>query len=117
MKSRGASAVNITPMETPMKLTPRDKDAIRNSRCGKCHKRPPFADGSRCHPHRLVPAKGYVKGNVVPRCPKCHSQEPGHNPQFTLSARKAGLKGGRKGGQKGGLASQAKRSPAQRREF
>jgi len=62
------------------RLTRREKDAIRAMPCGKCGAIPPFADGSRCHPHRIEPALGYVAGNVVPRCPPCHSEEPGHKP-------------------------------------
>jgi len=58
--------------------------------CGKCGSVPPFSDGSRCQPHRIVPELGYVEGNVVPRCPLCHSKEPGHSRRFTLSAYRAG---------------------------
>lgn len=58
-------------------MTPAEKDAIRAQPCGECGATPPFTDGSRCHPHRLIPAKGYVVGNVAPRCSTCHSQEPG----------------------------------------
>jgi len=61
-------------------MTRREKDAIRAMPCGKCGVMPPFGDGSRCHPHRIEPAKGYVTGNVVPRCPDCHALEPGHLP-------------------------------------
>src|SRR6266849_220559 len=74
-------------------MTPAEKDTIRDLPCGTCGSVPPFQDGSRCHPHRLVPSKGYVEGNVVPRCPECHAAEPGHKPMTKL-ARQAGLKGG-----------------------
>ena len=88
-----------------MKLTGTEKDAIRNSPCGTCGDVPPFPDGSRCHPHRLDPKKGYVAGNVVPRCPDCHSKEPGHN-AWTRYARAAA--------RKGALITNASMLPAQR---
>lgn len=72
---------------TPRLLTEAEKDAIRNSPCGKCGAVPPFADGSRCHPHRVISeSKGgqYTKRNTVPRCAKCHSKEPGHSPGLIL---------------------------------
>jgi hypothetical protein len=62
-------------------LTERQKDAIRDSPCGKCRASPPFADGSRCQTHRIVPSREggqYTKENTVPRCPTCHALEPGH---------------------------------------
>jgi len=74
-----------------VRLTRREKDAIRSSPCGRCGAVPPFADGSRCHPHRVRPELGYVAGNVVPRCPPCHAAEPGHHPWI-----KAARKGGRR---------------------
>src|SRR5712664_4128900 len=103
-------------------LTRADKDAIRNRPCGRCHERPPFEDGSRCHPHRLVPEKGYVEGNVVPRCPECHAEEPGSS-QYTRHARQGGLnraavltpKQLRAIGQKGARACHAQSTAEQRR--
>lgn len=72
-------------------LSRREKDAIRKSPCGKCGAVPPFPDGSRCQPHRIEPALGYVAGNVVPRCPQCHAAEPGHPILPTVA-----FKGGRR---------------------
>lgn len=82
-----------------MKLTRAEKNAIRMMPCGKCGATPPFSDGSRCHPHRIEPSRGYVAGNVVPRCPVCHSREPGHS-TFVASAFHAGKAGGPKGGKR-----------------
>jgi len=84
-----------------VRLTGPDKNAIRNRPCGRCGAVPPFPDGSRCHPHRLVPSRGYVAGNVVARCPPCHSEEPGHKP-WVRHARQGGLIGGPIGGPIGG---------------
>jgi len=76
-------------------LTHAEKDAVRNAPCGVCHTVPPFADGSRCHPHRLVPSRGYLVGNVVPRCPSCHAAESQPNVRrLVMSARRGGLHGG-----------------------
>lgn len=110
-------------------MTKREKDAIRALPCGKCGGVPPFADGSRCHPHRIEPALGYVAGNVVPRCPECHALEPGQH-RLARTARKAALraqevnppevwreagrKGGLKGGRNGGRKNQARFTPAER---
>ena len=74
-------------------MTEAEKDAIRAQPCGRCGATPPFTDGSRCHPHRLVPSRGYVAGNVVPRCPDCHAKEPGHR-AVTSAARRGGISGG-----------------------
>ena len=74
-----------------MPLTTREKNAIRSMPCGKCGAVPPFPDGSRCHPHRLVPAEGYVANNVVPRCPSCHASEHG-SAKCTKHAYQAGLR-------------------------
>jgi len=71
-------------------MTESEKDTIRKLPCGQCGAVPPFADGSLCHPHRLVPARGYASGNVEPRCPTCHAGEAGHR-AFTAHARAAGL--------------------------
>jgi HNH endonuclease/NUMOD3 motif len=71
-------------------LTEREKDAIRNSPCGVCHAIPPFADGSRCHTHRIIPdSKGglYTKENTVPRCPDCHANEPEHSPMLRVAGK------------------------------
>lgn len=60
-----------------MRLTHRQKDAIRNLPCALCLAVPPFPDGSRCHPHRIVRGKDggeYTRDNVVPLCPPCHSE-------------------------------------------
>jgi len=67
-----------------------EKDIIRNSPCAKCGREPPFADGSRCHVHRLVPSRGYVTTNVEARCGDCHAAEPGH-PQLTKHSSKGGF--------------------------
>ena len=112
-----------------VRLTGPEKDAIRSSPCGSCGAVPPFDDGSRCHPHRIDPEKGYVAGNVVPRCPACHSEEPDHHP-WIKAARKGGLnrvakltpaelseigrRGGLIGGRRGALAMNAKLTPAER---
>lgn len=66
-------------------LSEQEKEQIRNSPCGRCGAVPPYGYGPRgrngerqpirSHPHRLVPGyEGgkYERGNVVPRCPKCH---------------------------------------------
>lgn len=89
-------------------LSPDEKRAIRAMPCGRCGAAPPFLDGGCCHVHRLVPANGYVRGNVVPRCPECHSREPGHRP-FTRLARH--------GGQAGGFARDAKLTQSQKSEI
>jgi len=77
-------------MPKPMvKLTPREKETIRNSPCGRCGGVPPFEDGSRCHPHRIIPGcEGgeYVEGNVTPRCAECHDIEHGGNGKIPLIA-------------------------------
>jgi hypothetical protein len=60
-------------------LTHTEKNAIRNSPCGKCGAVPPLPDGSRCQVHRIIPeSKGgrYTRANTVPRCPTCHTKEP-----------------------------------------
>lgn len=56
-------------------MTRREKDAIRDSFCCLCLVVPPFADGSRCHPHRIIRGQDggqYVDGNVIALCPECH---------------------------------------------
>ena len=75
---------------TTTQLNAAEKDAIRQMPCGRCRAEPPFADGSKCHTHRPVPERGYVRGNVVPRCPDCHAKEPGH-PAMTAFTMKAAL--------------------------
>lgn len=82
-----------------------DKRAIRNLPCGRCGGVPPFADGSRCHPHRLVPGcEGgeYTEGNVVPRCPSCHDIEHGGDgtAPFIGAAKIGGAIGGKIGGRR-----------------
>jgi len=83
-------------------LTYAEKRAIRTMPCGKCHKRPPYSDGSWTQKHRIIPgSKGgrYTKKNTVPRCPKCHAKEPKHGALGWIllpfaKRREAGLKGG-----------------------
>lgn len=61
-------------------LTHAEKNQIRNSRCGQCGEKPPFTDGSRCQPHRIVPGHQggkYTRENTVSRCNKCHDIEHG----------------------------------------
>lgn len=70
-----------------VRLTPQQKNVIRDMPCGKCGSEPPFGDGTRCHTHRPVPARGYVHGNVVPRCPDCHAKEPGHPAMTAMTAK------------------------------
>lgn len=84
-------------------LTRAEKEAIRNSPCGRCREKPPFADGSRCQPHRIIPGCDgglYTRENTTPRCNKCHDIEHGGTGQapFIGSARMAGKKGGKIGG-------------------
>lgn len=79
-------------------LTRHELHEIRNSACGRCGSTPPLPDGSRCHPHRIVPGSEggqYVEGNVVPRCPSCHDLE--HGGDGTAPFIGAAQEGGRKG--------------------
>lgn len=76
-------------------------EAIRNAPCGRCGAVPPFTDGSRCHPHRVVPGSAggqYIAGNAVPRCPSCHDIEHGGEgtSPFIGAARVGGRAGGRR---------------------
>ena len=109
-------------------LTPREKNIIRALPCGRCGSIPPFADGSRCHPHRLVPSRGYVANNVVPRCPTCHALEPGHKAvtahalmggriSIAKMPREAMVRGGRRGGSRSGPGRIAALSADHRREI
>lgn len=71
-------------------LTRAERKAIRFMPCGKCKKRPPYADGSWTQKHRLKPgSKGgqYTVKNTVPRCPRCHATEPGHKKMVLGSGR------------------------------
>jgi hypothetical protein len=86
------------------KLTHSEKQAIRRLPCCLCLSVPPFADGSRCHTHRIVPARHggeYVEGNVVPLCPPCHHELEGFalilaaRKGAALQPREAKVKGGR----------------------
>lgn len=84
-------------------MTRREKDVIRSMPCGRCGARPPFADGTRCQPHRLVPGSAggkYVVGNVEPRCASCHDIEHGGTGAAPLIG--AASDGGRKGGRASG---------------
>lgn len=84
----------------PDKLTEAEKDVIRASPCSQCGEAPPFGRHKvRCSCHRLVPKKGYVKGNVVPRCPYCHGDEHPAKREWILALALGGaLKGARRGG-------------------
>jgi general stress protein YciG len=91
-------------------MTRREKDSIRAMPCGTCGAEPPFHDGSRCHPHRIIPGSlggQYVIDNVVPRCSACHDIEHGGTgvAPFIGAARRAGR------------ARQAQLTPAERSEF
>jgi len=84
-------------------LTKAEKNAIRNSPCGKCGAVPPYPDGSWTQKHRIVPgSKGgrYTLKNTVPRCPKCHSKEPDHNTGFIMLSPAKQRERGRKGGRR-----------------
>lgn len=62
-------------------LTAREKDEIRSQSCALCLALPPFADGGRCHVHRIHRGKNggrYTRSNVVPLCPPCHHAVDGH---------------------------------------
>lgn len=83
---------------------------IRNAPCGCCGATPPFPDGSRCHPHRILPGhRGgrYTKRNTTPRCPACHDIAHGGTgvPPFRGAPRK------------GGLNRMAQLTPEQRSEY
>lgn len=85
------------------RLTRRDKEIIRNSPCHSCGTAPPFANGTRCQPHRIPPRhKGgrYIEGNVIPLCPSCHDIAHGGTGRAPLigAARLGGLIGGPMGG-------------------
>jgi len=74
--------------------------------CGKCHKRPPYQDGSWTQKHRIKPeSKGgrYTKRNTVPRCPSCHAKEPGHDGNLIMLPLEKRREAGRIGGPIGGL--------------
>jgi len=73
-----------------MRLERSELTAIRSSPCSKCGAHPPFLHGARCHPHRLVPSKGYVRGNVVALCPYCHANEHPNRAAFVRAASKGG---------------------------
>ena len=54
------------------KLTKPEKRAIRFMPCGKCHRKPPYEDGSYTQKHRLIPGSQggkYTKANTVPSVP------------------------------------------------
>ena len=92
-------------------LTKSEKETIRNSPCGRCGAVPPFKDGSRCHPHRIIPrSQGglYTRENTVPRCPKCHGTEHGGMGRGISTAALIGAAhlGGRSGGKLGGKRRQ-----------
>lgn len=86
-------------------LSVAELDAIRNMPCGNCGAVPLFDDGSRCHPHRIIPgSKGgqYVEGNVVSRCPPCRDAEHGGNRLgLILLSRERRAAAGRRGGAAG----------------
>ncbi len=105
------------------KLTGKEKETIRNSFCWRCGAVPPFADGSRCHPHRIIPGCDggeYVVGNVVPRCPPCHDIEHGGtgNPPL-IGAASIALPQHRRVevGRKGARALWDSMTPTQRKKF
>lgn len=61
-------------------MSKRGKNAIRLQPCALCLAVPPFGDGSKCHPHRLIPGRDggrYVASNVIPLCPPCHANSAG----------------------------------------
>ncbi|KKN68892.1 hypothetical protein LCGC14_0446780 [marine sediment metagenome] len=92
------------------RLSHKELNTIRESPCGRCGNRPPFPDGSRCHPHRIIPGCDggqYVVGNVIPRCSDCHVLEHGGDGQaslLTVACRLGGLRGGPKAKGKVGFA-------------
>lgn len=110
-------------------LTASQKEAIRNMPCGNCGGVPPFPDGNRCHPHRVIPGSEggqYTKANTVPRCPRCHDVEHGGEgaAPFTGASREGGFalhrtvdpkklrQWCRKGGRRAREAMRKKYSPA-----
>lgn len=102
-------------------LTRREKETIRNSPCGRCGKRPPFSDGSRCHPHRIIPGcvgGRYTKENTTPRCPECHDIEHGGTGEapFIGAAHQRGVDRMRRLGPKGrrALARAASRAACEK---
>lgn len=83
-------------------MTRGEKELIRNRPCALCLSVPPFADGSRCHVHRIIRGKdgGQYEGeNVIPLCPPCHRVVD--RIAAITGARSGGLVGGRIGGPKG----------------
>lgn len=86
-------------------LSHAEKEVIRNSPCGRCKRKPPFPDGSRCQPHRIIPGQQggkYTKKNTVPRCNECHDIEHGGTGEapFIGAATLGGKKGGKIGGKR-----------------
>ncbi len=78
-------------------MTEAEKRLIRRLPCSQCGAIPPFADGSLCQPHRLLPGSQggeYVADNVVPLCAACHDRVHGGNGEapFLGAARQGGLK-------------------------
>ena len=101
MRDRDAATGRFTSEKLPRLLTPAEKRAFRTMPCGKCHKRPPYPDGSWTQKHRLTPgSRGgkYTEGNTVPRCPECHAKEPGHDGRLIMLPQAKRREGGRKSG-------------------